>query len=1081
MAITNLNTYPSGSQQYRMGANSNSMIYYGTGLDVPSQPASVAGDVYKYQYLSGGVWYDAKMWNGSTYVDKTYTATSNGDTGFKDVGSIYTDSAQTITYPDGTTGVNKHLYVGSTTSNDHAGYTRSGVACSHVYVDSVRIVNTTNATRSPTVVQLGDSWIFCCQWRTGYYINAVHTTSVNITFDGTNYVTDIPWPPTFDGVVFDAVGWVYLTGQTDTTQNRVWKVAVQTAGTNTILYPDTLTNIPANLGSIWPAASVGTFKPTCNPTDGTNRLKPYTLSGGVLTEGYPSAINDYDCSSDGGGGSGGGGTGSDTVKIYDEGTLVGTVTEINFIGIPVTATLSGSRADVTVNSTTGIELKQDGTSLGTVTSLNVTGTGITASATGADGALTGDAMVWKGDWTDSFDYKKNHVVRNTFTGNAYVCSFDHTSSAGDEPGVGSWWAQNWDVMTDVTLAAMPPEQKDFLTQLKDSVFDWIDNATVGDWLQALAVGAGIIYAGSVISDMMSQDGQGDGQADQRYNGTAGYNGSFTAPSLQAVVSSIMEYAGYTAAQYDVTQLPAKEVHFTISSTMALRDILANLATVYQFDIVPSGDKVKFIPKTLSVVRTFKSADLGHTSSSDLSGSAPYTAKRVQGIDLPRSVTLNYYSAALDHNVFTQVSTLETYASGQDVKLEVPFTLADDEAKRITESALVNAHIEQQQYTFVTDYHNIDLEPGDIINMPLDSGGNTNVRIIQIRETDDGLLEFTVVRADFASSSYSGSAVTVQTPPAQTTNTPVSIGYSQALFIEVPPLNDSDTSPRVKVAIHGYGAEGWPGAALYKSVDGGATYSMITSSNTTPTIGMVSSAMAAPALYQVWDTTTTITVTLKQGTLTNSSDIAVQNGTNWCMIGEEVIGFVNATLTGPNTYQLSRLLRGRAGTEVKCGSHVTNELFVLLDEALTTITIDQADIGKTVKYKAVTFGSDISLATAVDVQPFGLNMRPWRVAQPKLKKETNGDWTISWIERPRYNNGMRDYTEISHDPDWGGYAVAILDNTDAVKRTTTTVGTTFTYTVAMQQADFGSAQTTLKASIVQMTQSAGGGYPYVVTA
>lgn len=694
-----------------------------------------------------------------------------------------------------------------------------------------------------------------------------------------------------------------------------------------------------------------------------------------------------------------------------------------------------------------------------------------------------DRLRWMGDWITSFDFKRNDVVRNYGTGNAYVCLEDHTSSSSDEPGFGAAWGGKWDVMTDVTTAALPEDQKDFLTNLKDSVFDWIDNATVGDWLTALAVGAGIIYAGSVIADMMSSDGSSNGtghRADKRYNGSPGYNGSFTAPTLPTVVASIMEYAGYDADQYDVSLLPNKEVHFTVSSTMALRDILMNLATVYQFDIVPSGDKVKFIPKTLGVVRTLTAADLGHTKSDALSGSAPYTAKRIQGIDLPRSVTLNYYSEALDHNVFTQVSTLQTYEAGQDVKLEVPFTLTDEEAKRITETALVNAHIEQQEYTFVTDYHNIDLEPGDIINMPLDSGDTTNVRITRIRESDDGLLEFTVVRADFASSSYTGSGVAVPTPAPQQ-NAPSEIGFSQALFLEVPALSDSDTSPRLLVAIHGYGAAGWPGAALYKSVDGGATYSMVTSSTSKPTFGMVASAIPAPASYHVWDTTTTISVTLKDGTLLSSTDIAVQNGTNWCMIGEEVIGFVNATLTGPNTYTLSRLLRGRQGTEVKCASHVANELFVMLDDALTVINLDQADVGKTVKYKAVTFGSDLSVTTSVDVQPFGLNMRPWRVAQPKLKKETNGDWTISWIERPRYNNSMRDYTEINHDPDWGGYAIAILDSSDAVKRQITTVNNTYTYTVAMQQADFGSVQTTLKASIIQMSTIAGGGYPHVVTA
>ena len=123
-----------------------------------------------------------------------------------------------------------------------------------------------------------------------------------------------------------------------------------------------------------------------------------------------------------------------------------------------------------------------------------------------------DRMRWVGDWTDSYDYKKNDVVRQSADGNAYVCSNDHTSSAGDEPPFGSWWAQNWDRMTEAAISGLPPAQKDFITSLQDSVMDWLDTATVGDWIQALAVGAGIVYAGVVISDMMSADPMGDGQA-----------------------------------------------------------------------------------------------------------------------------------------------------------------------------------------------------------------------------------------------------------------------------------------------------------------------------------------------------------------------------------------------------------------------------------------------------------------------------------------------------------------------------------------------------------------------------------------
>ena len=1092
MSVLNLNA-GTGWGGYRVGSASTAPIVLAYGNEHGNQPAMLTGDVltYEYQCVGDSSWHTATTTSdGVNYSPASYTMTSPSDTGWNNV-DLHTDSATSDPKFNSTTGTwtdsrGRFGNNGTTTINTAAPYTgsspftyaRGAQTClsPKKAVKALKVTNTTNAARSPVIVSAGAPPTRpCCVWPVGYYTNAVEPNPITATFSGGNYTTSIPWPPTFDGAVFDAKGWLYAK------INGSWlhvRVDVQTVGTNTVLIPDSKLNVPANLNSTWVS---GGLSPEVTPTDGAAKGTPFIFVGLDLVQGNYDSHYNMNCET------GSGGTtppsGSDTLKIYDEGTLVGTVTELNFTGTPVTATLGGARVNVAVTGGSGsLELRDNGTVLGNVTSLDIAGSGIKATISGTDGTITGNALVWKGDWSDSFDYKVNDVVRNMFLGNAYVCSADHTSSGGDEPGIGSWWAMNWDAMTDVTIGAMAPAEKDFLTALQDSVFDWIDTATVGDWLQALAVGAGIIYAGSKIMDMYSSDGQGDGNADSRFTGTAGYNGAFSAPNLQTVVTSLMTFAGYVGADFDVTQLPAKEVHFTISNTMPIRDILFNLSTVYQFDIVQSGTVVKFIPRNQSVVRTLTSSDLGHVrAESTMTGSAPYTAKRVQGIDLPRSVTLNYYSSALDHNIFTQVSTLETFTAGQDVKLEVPFTLDDAEAKRITESSLVTAHIEQQQYTFVTDYYNIDLEPGDIIAMPLDSGVTTNVRVLQITETDDGLLEFTVVRADFSSSSYAASGVTVTAPPAQTTNAVSSVGYSQSLFLEVPVLSDTDTSPRMLAAIHGYGADGWPGASLYRSVDGGATYDSVVTSNKTPTIGLVASAIAAPAVYQVWDTTTVISVQVKQGTLSNSTDIAVQNGTNWCMIGEEVIGFVNATLTGANTYNISRLLRGRAGSEVKCSTHVANELFVLLDDQLTSIPLDQADVNKTVKYKTVTVGSDISKVTSEDVKPFGLNMRPWRVAKPALKKEVNGDWTVTWLERPRYNNGLRDYTEINHDSDWGGYAVAFINSSDVTVRSATAVNTTFTYTVAMQVADFGSAQATMKASVIQMSLSAGGGYPYVVTA
>ena len=717
---------------------------------------------------------------------------------------------------------------------------------------------------------------------------------------------------------------------------------------------------------------------------------------------------------------------------------------------------------------------------------------------------------WVGSWVTGHEYKKNDVIIGPTTGHAFVCIQDHTSDANSpfameppspspmvQPGMLDSLLGNgntnpttaggtslyWEAMVDFGKWSSA-DQQGFVDGLMNGVMDWWKDAPLWQKVLGVAAGLGLAYAGAKVLDSMFKDGKpsgGSGEADSRYNGTAGYNGAFTAPTLPNVVTSIMLFAGYTVDQIDVSLLPNTEVHFVVADRMSTRDLLNNLALTYQFDVVPSGGTVKFVPKYQAPIRALTAADLGF--STDDTGVAPYTAKRFQGIDLPRSVTFNYISRSLDYNTFTQVAEMYTYEDGQDVSLSVPFTLSDEEAMRIAQTALVNAHIEQQEFVFTTDYHNIDLEPGDVITIPVGTNADiAQVRIKQINETEDGLLEFKVSRADYNTQSYTSSGVAVATAPPQPSNVPSYVGYSDTLFIEAPAIDASDANPRLIGIVTGFGQAGWPGATVYRSVDGGNTYQSVASTQAVTSWGMVTNPTPAPTNgYFVWDDTTQISVTLKEGTLNTLSDIAVLNGQNWAMVGEELIGFVNATLTGPKTYTLSRLMRGRKGTEVKCGSHLANELFVLLDGAPIEIDVPKDELRRIVKYKTVTIGSSIDKVDAQDVQPFGLNMVPYKPGQAKMVK-TGDTYAITWVERPRLNNTLQDERELVHDTDWAGFGVTIFgdSNMNTVKRSAVVMTPEFAYTKEMQVADFGAPQTQLYASIVQISGVIGGGYPAIVT-
>lgn len=687
-----------------------------------------------------------------------------------------------------------------------------------------------------------------------------------------------------------------------------------------------------------------------------------------------------------------------------------------------------------------------------------------------DTGLQGWGFEWKGQFTLGVEYKAQaddqlaSVVE--YAGSSYIAIADNVSTdevnPEHEPGVDT---ASWSLVAAMGAGgALPPEDQGFFDTLKNDVFDWIKNASVGDLLLAGAAAIGVIWAGTKIIEMFTDDGSGDGDADQRYTGSDGLiTAGFSSPTIKEVVTQLCEYGGI---QYNADALGTDACQITIGQNTSIRNILQQLSLAYQFEMVDSAGILKFVPRSAAVVKTLTDKDIGFGKGSV----APtrFTAKRFQGIDLPRSVTLSYQAEDTDYNTYTQVSQLPTYDEGQDISLSVPVTLEHSKAKEIAEISLIQSHIERMQYKFTISLNSIDLEPGDIVQTPMGT-----LRITKINEIDEGIIEVEGTDAGVAEA-ISGSNLTVSIPPAST-NVPIEIGYSQGFWIDPTALNSEDTGTRIYVAAHGYDRAGWPGAAIYMSENGGASYSQIGSTANEATIGLVT-AVTPTADYHVWDETTTISVQLKTNSLLSVSSLDVLNGINFAQIGQEVIGFRTATLTGPKTYTLSGLLRGRRGTEQFVGTHVANELFVLLDSSILKIDLVAADRNTTKKFKVVTIGSSLDKVASEDVQITSNNLRLWTVHNAKILK-VGSDYQLSFGERIRYLGGLRDNAEIIHDADWAGFGIVILasDGTTVVK-TYTTQTETFTYTAAMQTTDFGSVQSSIKTKIVQLSQYGVPGYP-----
>lgn len=760
----------------------------------------------------------------------------------------------------------------------------------------------------------------------------------------------------------------------------------------------------------------------------------------------------------------------------------------------------------------GLILMQDGEELGEIKKLNFIGCQQLVSITDERGDVESEAMAFAGKWDIDFLYCKHDVVlydpplppaKKKFfgliksqpdplpgAGDAWSCLQEHTADDGNAPGT-EGGEEFWERITKIEASRINKKSKGLL-DLLGGLFNWARNASLGDWFRALLIGAGLIWLGQRIIDEITDNGDEneDGEsASSRYNGTLTFSGPFSQPSLREVVESLCGKV-IPAGQYDVSRLSNSiTCSLALQQVTSVRALLDQLSKLYLFDMVDSSGVLKFVPRDSAPVRVLSYDDMGFNP--DGASESPVSYRRLQSIDLPRSIQLTYVAQDLDYNNYTQTTILPSFSEGQDISISVPVVLDHFTAKQLTEQILINAHLERQTFTFKTSYINaIDLEPGDIVTIP-----DGNVRIITMEEIEEGIIEFNACMAGFTgtpqpvvvggvtigftASSYATSGQAPQIP-AIPSNTVTNIGFSSALFVDPPVLGETDQTPRVFAAVHGYGAQGWPGAKVYKSVDGGNNFNEIATVSESATFGIVWNAINSGTTH-VFDTSTVIQVQLKTGQLMSVTDGALFNGANTCMVGREVIQFGIATLVAPNTYNLTRLLRGRNGTEWAVTEHEPEELFVMLDDTLVEIPATIGERNKPFQFKIVTIGSDLTKVNAQTISIVGENTIPWAVTNLTAEKDADEDWIIDWFERPRFVNSIIDYQDAPQDPDFQGFLVAIYDNVNPEPlRTEYSFESRYIYTKEQQIEDFGSSPSSLKVTVHQVSKLYGGGRPTSLT-
>ncbi|MGF3025539.1 phage tail protein [Methylobacterium aquaticum] len=282
------------------------------------------------------------------------------------------------------------------------------------------------------------------------------------------------------------------------------------------------------------------------------------------------------------------------------------------------------------------------------------------------------------------------------------------------------------------------------------------------------------------------------------------------------------------------------------------------------------------------------------------------------------------------------------------------------------------------YTFRLSWEYCLLEPMDIVTLT-DPGlglARTPVRIREIEEDEEGLL--TVTAEEFPAGVATATLYPVAGSAGRSINRDVVPAPVNPPVIFEPPPGLTGGEAQVWIAASG-GSGGvadpnWGGANVWISRDG-TSYAEIGTITAPARHGGLTAPLPAPSTTNP-DLTSTLAVDLTQsgGVLAGGSVSDAQNAVTLALVDRELLAYAGATLTGPNAYALTYLMRGLYGSTP--ASHVAGAPFARLDDAVFKYTLPAAYVGVPLSLKLQSFNvfggavQDLATCVAYTYTPLG---------------------------------------------------------------------------------------------------------------
>ncbi|HWL31940.1 MAG TPA: glycoside hydrolase/phage tail family protein [Xanthobacteraceae bacterium] len=542
------------------------------------------------------------------------------------------------------------------------------------------------------------------------------------------------------------------------------------------------------------------------------------------------------------------------------------------------------------------------------------------------------------------------------------------------------------------------------------------------------------------------------------------NGRFGSAPLEGLVSAVL--ADAAVGDFDAEALGAGPDGYVIDRPMSPRDALDPLASAYAFDAGEAAEGMTFRPRGGEAVAELTEDDLVLPDDG-----APFRLTRAQESELPREVSLGFSDGSGDYRRSVAYSRRLVGGSARTARAELAVVTDANAAVRRAEIWLQDLWASRESAEFALAPSRLALAPGDVVGLTL----NGRRRLVEIREVvDTGARGIKATAIDPEVFDLALDPSTRRAPAL-----PAALGPVHALALDLPLLRGEDPPVLTRLAVF---ADPWPGpVAIWSSADG-LSFARIGMALAPSIVGETLDPLPRGPVNR-FDRHSRMRVRLYGGMLSSVSDTVLLNGANAAAVQRsdgawELIQFGHAELVDAKTYELSRLLRGREGSEWAMGDPTpAGAPFVLIDDHLVPIArgLDALGRAMTLRVMAASRDQGDPAAAELAVTPKPVALLPLSPGHLRARRVAEGI-ALSWARRTRLDAHNPQLREVPLGEAREAYAVDVLSGAGDVVRSYESSGPSLLYPAADEIADFGAPQASVTVRVAQLSATVGRGTP-----